>query len=203
MTASPPETRASLILRLQNAGDIAAWDEFAEIYAPVIYRTARRLGLQAADADDVVQEVLSAVARSVTGWLERDDRGAFRAWLFRIARNLSIDFLTRRKHRPWGVGGDDADKQFDEIEAARDISSHFDEEVQREIFMRASAVVRSRVNDATWQAFRRTAVLGESVEDVAADLGISKGGVYIARSRVMKRLQSVVKSFGDNSDDEV
>ncbi|TWT66701.1 RNA polymerase sigma factor [Allorhodopirellula solitaria] len=203
MTASPPETRASLILRLQDAADIAAWEEFAEIYAPVIYRTARRLGLQAADADDVVQEVLSAVARSVAGWLERDDRGAFRAWLFRIARNLSIDFLTRRKHRPWGVGGDDAEKHFDEIEAARDISSHFDEEVQREIFMRASAVVRSRVSDVTWQAFQRTAVLGESIEDVAADLGISKGSVYIARSRVMKRLQSVVKSRRDNSNDEV
>ena len=85
MTSSPPETRDSLILRLQDANDIVAWDEFAEIYAPVVYRSARRIGLQSADADDVVQEVLAAVARSVKDWIARSDRGAFRAWLFRIA----------------------------------------------------------------------------------------------------------------------
>ena len=71
MTSSPPETRASLILRLQDANDIVAWDEFAEIYAPVVYRSARRIGLQSADADDVVQEVLAAVARSVKDWIAR------------------------------------------------------------------------------------------------------------------------------------
>ena len=104
MTVSPPETRASLILRLQDAADVVAWDEFAEIYAPVVYRSARRQGLQAADADNVVQEVLAAVAQSVTQWLQRDDRGPFRKWLFRIARNTAIDFLTRRKHRAWAEG---------------------------------------------------------------------------------------------------
>ena len=203
MTSSPPETRASLILRLQDAADIAAWDEFAEIYAPVVYRSARRLGLQAADADDVVQEVLSAVARSVSGWLDRDDRGAFRAWLFRIARNLSIDLLTRRKHRPWAAGGDEAARHLNEVEAESDVSSHFDAEVRREIFMRASQAVRSCVSETTWQAFHRTAVLGESIESVAADLNLSTGSIYIARSRVMKRLQNAVKSFDERSHDEM
>ena len=78
---------------------MVAWDEFAEIYAPVVYRSARRQGLQSADADDVVQEVLAAVAQSVTQWLQRDDQGLFRKWPMRIARNTAIDFLTRRKHR--------------------------------------------------------------------------------------------------------
>ena len=66
MPISPPDTRASLILRLQDATDVAAWDEFAEVYAPAVYRSARRMGLQAADADDCAQEVLASVARSVT-----------------------------------------------------------------------------------------------------------------------------------------
>ncbi len=138
MTSSPPETRASLVLRLQDGADIAAWDEFAEIYTPVVYRSARRLGLQAADADDVVQEVLSAVARSVTDWIARDDRGAFRAWLFRIARNTAIDYMTRRKHRPWASGGDEAARQLNEVEAAADVASQFDLEVRCELFTRAS-----------------------------------------------------------------
>lgn len=203
MNDSPSETRSSLILRLQDAADIAAWDEFAEIYAPAIFRSARRLGLQAADADDVVQEVLSAVARSVADWLDRDDRGAFRAWLFRIARNLSIDFLTRRKHRPCGIGGEEAAKQLADLKVNQYISSDFDEELQREMFNRASGIVRSLVSNSTWQSFHRTAVLGESIDKVATDLGISKGSVYISRSRVMKRLQVAVSSFGKRIDDEV
>lgn len=202
MTASPPETRASLILRLQDAADIVAWDEFAEIYAPVVYRSARRLGLQPADADDVVQEVLSAVAQSVKDWIVRDDRGAFRAWLYRIARNTAIDYLTRRKHRPWANGGEAA-RQLDQIEAKGDVSSQFDVEVRREIFARASDKVRSQVSDTTWQAFHRTAVLGQPIEAVAAQLNVSPGSIYIARSRVMKRLQNAVKSFEEISNDEM
>ena len=201
MTASPPETRASLILRLQDAADITAWDEFAEIYAPVVYRSARRLGLQAADADDVVQEVLSAVARSVTEWVGRDDRGVFRAWLYRIARNTAIDFLTRRKHQPLAGGGAEAARHLQALEATEEVSSQFGMEVRREIFERASELIRSKVSDTTWQAFHRTTVLGQSIEAVAAQLDVSPGSIYIARSRVMKRLQIAVKSFEEISND--
>lgn len=69
MIPSPPETRASLIVRLRDAADVAAWDEFVAIYGPLVYRLALRQGLQAADADDVVQQVFAAVAQSVHHWL--------------------------------------------------------------------------------------------------------------------------------------
>jgi RNA polymerase sigma-70 factor (ECF subfamily) len=74
-------TRASLILRLQDAEDMAAWDEFAKIYGPVVFNVATSRGFQAADADNLVQEVFLAVASSISNWLQRDDRGSFRAWL--------------------------------------------------------------------------------------------------------------------------
>ncbi len=80
-------TRASLTLRLQNADDVEAWDEFAGIYGPVIYQVALSRGFQAADAENLVQEVLMAVAESVTQWLKQEERGSFRAWLPRITRN--------------------------------------------------------------------------------------------------------------------
>ena len=72
MPPSPPETRASLILRLQNQEDIVAWEEFVEIYSPVVFRLAIRHGLQPADADDLVQDVSISVARSVGKWLDRE-----------------------------------------------------------------------------------------------------------------------------------
>ena len=193
----------SLIARLQDPDDIAAWDNFLDLYAPIIYRSARRLGLQTADADDVVQEVLTAVTRSVSRWIKRDDRGPFRAWLFRIARNKSIDFLTRRKHRPWATGGDVAAQQLNHVPAPADVSSQFDFELRRTIFVQASEIVRSRVSETTWEAFHRTSVLQEPIEDVAKQLGVSVGSVYISRSRVMKRLQNEVKSFEEQSHGEM
>src|SRR5688572_21825063 len=89
MLSSPPDTRASLILRLPNAADVAAWDEFVAVYEPLVFRLALGRGLQPADADDLVQEVFSAVANQVGEWLQRMDRGSFRAWLLRIARNIA------------------------------------------------------------------------------------------------------------------
>lgn len=201
MPISLPETRASLILRLENAADVAAWDEFAEIYAPVVYRSARRLGLQAADAEDCVQEVLTAVANSVSRWLEREDRGTFRGWLFRIARNTAIDFLSRRKHRPLGAGGDEALAQLEQLIASPEVTGHFDWEYRREVFRRASEIVRQRVGESSWQAFYRTWVTQRSVQEVAKELETSVGSVYIARSRVMKRLRETVNLIEESNHD--
>jgi RNA polymerase sigma-70 factor (ECF subfamily) len=182
---------------------VAAWEQFVAIYAPAIYRTARRLGLQAADAEDCVQEVLAAVSVSVTKWIQRDDRGPFRSWLFRIARNTATDFLTRRKHRLWTKGGTLAIGQLGEHDAEATVPDYLESEYRREIFLRSSKIVRTQVSESTWQAFYRTSVLQQSPAEVAEALGMTPGSVYIARSRVMKRLQQLVKSFEELADDQV
>jgi RNA polymerase sigma-70 factor, ECF subfamily len=185
-------------LRLPDAADVAAWDEVVSIYGPLVYRMGLRHGLQSADADDLVQEVFSAVARSVSQWLERSDRGKFRAWLLRIARNTAINFLTRRRHRPLGVGGDDALDRLAEIPAPDDeLSSEFDLEYRREVFRWAADRAEEAVTPITWQAFWLTHVDGRSIAEVAEHLGISTGNVYIGRSRVMSRLKELTKQFED------
>ncbi|QDV25724.1 RNA polymerase sigma factor [Aureliella helgolandensis] len=194
MIPSPPETRASLILRLPNAADVAAWDELIEIYGPLVFRLGIRSGLQAADADDLVQEVFAAIARSVSDWLERADRGRFRAWLFRIARNTAVNQLTRRATRTWGTGGNEATQRLAEVpQSLSDLPSEFDLEYRREVFSWAAAKVRDCVSVTTWQAFWMTHVEGVSIPVAARRLGITVGTVYVARSRVMNRLQELVK----------
>src|SRR3954467_4923767 len=95
--ASSPQTRPSLLVRIRDAGDRAAWLQFVEIYAPLVYRFARQRGLQDADAADLAQEVLQAVAAAGRR-LEYDPaRGTFRGWLFTVARNRLHNFLARRR----------------------------------------------------------------------------------------------------------
>jgi RNA polymerase sigma-70 factor (ECF subfamily) len=184
-----------LIRRLPDAADARAWDEFVQVYGPLIYRLARKRGLQPADADDVVQQVLAAVVRSVEEWLARRDRGPFRAWLLTIARNLAVNTLARPHSRSIAAGGSDNVQRLAGYAAGCEEDGWFDLEYRREVFRWAAEQVRSEVALRTWQAFWLTAVEELPTAVVAEQLKMTEGSVYVARSRVMARLQAVVRNI--------
>src|SRR4051794_17515542 len=102
--ADIPPTRVSLLLRLRDPQDGAAWRDFVERYAPVIYGYLHKQGLQDADAADLVQDVLVAVAGAV-GRLEYDPaKGSFRNWLFTIVRRRLINWRNAQASRVQASG---------------------------------------------------------------------------------------------------
>src|SRR3954470_13883371 len=98
MSESIP-TRSSLLVRLRDPRDEQAWAEFVEIYTPLILRVAMQTGLQRSDADDLAQEVFRVVAGAIGRWDPDPKQGTFRGWLFRVARNLSLNVLASRKRQ--------------------------------------------------------------------------------------------------------
>ena len=189
-----PETRASLILRLRESSDVEAWNEFAEIYQPLVYRLARQKGLQDADAQEVTQEVMTRVARAINGWEPDRKLGTFRGWLYRISKNMVIQFLRTQNRMP-RTAGTPSENQI--IEGKPDGGAgpdeEFDSEFERQTFAWAAKKIESGFSEKTWSAFWRTAVENETVDVVANDLQMSRGAVYIARSRVIARLRETIQ----------
>lgn len=199
MPLSSPETRDSLLLRLRDAGDVSAWNEFVELYGRVLFQVARRRGFQTADAENLVQEVLFAVAKSIAKWIERPDRGRFRAWLLGIARNEAADMLTRRATRPLGRDGERAAMTLDALAAPEPISSQLDFEYERAVFQWAATKVRDQVAELTWQAFWLTHIEGLSIEEAARRLRTQPANIYVGRSRVMARIKACVGLYSDSA----
>lgn len=195
MVDTPP-TRESLILRLPTAGDAAAWQEFAAIYEPLVYRFARRRGLQDADARELVQNVFVAVARAVSNWRPDPNRGKFRTWLFRIARNQLINLVSKRRDVK-GSGRSSALLSLQQI-VDRNSDQEMELDYRRELFRAAAIVVRKQFQASTWQAFWKTTIDGMSIEDAVAELGMSACSIYIARSRVVHRLRETIQQWENN-----
>jgi RNA polymerase sigma-70 factor (ECF subfamily) len=186
-----PLTRASLLVKLRDGSNHAAWQEFMNLYGPVVYGFARKRGLQDADAADLMQDVMRSVASAI-GRLDYDPtRGTFRGWLFTITRNRIFNFLSASRLRPQG-SGDSGTNQLLESHPANDGVDIWDVEYERRLASLAMQRVKQEFQDNTWKAFWLTAVEGKAAADVSREIGLSTGAIYVAKSRVLARLKEEV-----------
>ncbi len=188
-------TNPSLLIRIRNQGDHRAWSQFVEIYQPLIQSFARKQGLQEADAADLTQETLRAVARAIER-LDFDPRkGSFRGWLFTVVRNKLRNFLDAQRRQVRGTGDTGMQHVLEALPSPEGSQEEWDREFERRQFGWAAEQVRTEVQPATWQAFWQTAVEGKSGEEVARSLGMSVAAVYLAKSRTMAKLKAVIRQL--------
>ena len=192
-----PPTRATLLLRLRDANDKAAWAEFVDLYAPLVYGYVRKQGLQDADAADLTQEVLGAVAGAV-GRLEYDPCAApFAIGCSRWCGG-SCQTCAAQSIRSLGSGDEAVHRRMEQCPAPAATESEWDAEWEERVFAWACVQVRRDVTDTTWQAFWRTAIDDQPGKQVAGDLGLSVAAVYCASSRVLARLKELVQSVQES-----
>lgn len=194
--AEAPATRVTLLNRIRDTADTAAWAEFARLYGPVVYGFARKRGLQDADAADLVQDVLRSVARNAHRIDYDPKRGTFRGWLYTVTRNKVYNFLSANKNRPKAGGDGAAQDRLEQLAGKPDeAEAEWELEYQRRLSAKAMERVKHEFQPNTWQAFWGTAVEGRSAAEVGSELKMTSGAVYVAKSRVLARLRDEVQQL--------
>ncbi|HZL88364.1 MAG TPA: sigma-70 family RNA polymerase sigma factor [Pirellulaceae bacterium] len=180
-------TQPSLLVRIRDPRDAAAWNQFLEIYAPLVHGFLCKQGLQDADAADVTQEVLRTVSQSIGRWDYDPQRGKFRGWLLSVVHSRLGDFRRRQQRHQAAIHA--AVEVAGLHSADNNSSAEWDRDYERQLFHAAASQVRGDFSEASWRAFWLAAVEGNPAQEIAKSLGISAAAVYLAKARVMARIR--------------
>jgi RNA polymerase sigma-70 factor (ECF subfamily) len=189
---NPLDTRATLLVRIRDPQDQAAWREFVDLYMPLLHSYAVKMGFQDADAADAAQETLLRVTNAIGSMQYQSSKGSFRGWLLTVLRNTLRLHASRCKQHARGTG-DTGVLELLREQPDRQQLDLWEREYQLWMFHWAAKRVQSSYQPTTWRAFWETTVEGKSIPCVAQELGISTGAVYIARSRVLASLRQEIE----------
>ncbi len=183
-------TRASLLLRLTDRSDAEAWSEFHKLYAPLLYRYARRRGLSRDDAEEIRDRCLEVVTRKMPTLEYDKERGGFKNWLRRVADNKVVDFLRKRRERK-------ADTE--EIRALPDAGPSpaeiWEQSWRNEHLKHCVEKARGHVSERNFRVFRMLLQENCAVEEVCKSLSLNPNQVYKAKARVLKHVSRMMTDF--------
>lgn len=190
-------TTTKLLDALHDLNNEPVWSQFDARYRPVIAGLARRLGLSADEAEDVAQQSLSEFVRSYRDGKYDRTKGRLSSWLLGIAHHSAIRVL--RMKRPAD------DESVSEVADEPSLRSLWDEERDRDILMRAIAILRDQatVDPRTLLAFELSALRGVPAAETASQCGMTVEQVYVVRSRLTKRLRELVLSMTAAFEDDI
>jgi RNA polymerase sigma factor (sigma-70 family) len=176
------QTRSTLLVRLRDHADDAAWGCFDRLYRPMLMGYARRRGLAEADAEDVAQQCVQAVVEQISAYAHA---GSFRAWLRGIAEHKVADRF--RARREAAMGSDEW-----EARGGEDAAAMWDREWTVAHLRYCAEAVRREVAEETYAAFIGYAVEGRAAQAVGAGLGMTANQVYVAKHRVLRRIRDMM-----------
>lgn len=184
-------TSVSLLERLRHADDHEAWGRFVRVYTPLLLGWARRAGLQACDADDLLQEVF-LLLRQELPQLQYDPTRSFRAWLKTVTANKLRNLRSRRAAQT--IAGNDS--ALARVPDAEDPVEGFDlKEHQDALIRRALRVMQKDFEPHVWKAVWEFVACGRPAKEVAREFGMTPGAVYAAKLRVINRLREEFKGM--------
>ena len=186
-------TPASLIERLRDQTDEGAWTQFVKLYTPFLLYWARRVGLQASDAADLVQDVLLLLYQKLPEFTY-DPQHSFRAWLRTVLLNK---WREQHRRRPHGPGLETGDEILSDLTDPDALAAFGEAEHRQYLVQRALQLMQTDFQPATWRAFWEHVVAGRPAAEVARELGLTVKAVYLGKARVLRRLRHELNGLLD------
>jgi RNA polymerase sigma-70 factor (ECF subfamily) len=187
-----PDTPASLLERLRDPAADEAWATFVDLYTPLLYHWANRVGLRDPDAADLVQDVFVLLLRKLPDF-QYDARKGFRNWLRTVTLNRWRE-LRRRRHPSVEAAGD---VTLDDLPAPDGDEPFWERDYRQHVARRVLLVMQREFEPAAWKACWECVVAGRPAADVGKELGLSPGAVRVAKFRVLSRLRHELEGLLD------
>ncbi len=182
-------TRQSLLLRAQT-GDSTSWEHLVALYQPLIRHWLSRQSIAPQDAEDLVQEVLLTLHRELPRFQHAGRTGSFRSWLRTITVNCARAFCRAGRCRVEAAGGSGFLETLQQLDdPSSELARAWDVEHDQQVCRRLLQILEQDFEPNTIQAFRRLVFDGASGAEVAGELGMSRAAVFMAQSRVLRRLR--------------
>ncbi|HEY5912625.1 MAG TPA: sigma-70 family RNA polymerase sigma factor [Verrucomicrobiae bacterium] len=193
-------TRQSLLSRLKDWEDDESWKEFFDTYWKLIYNTAIKAGLRDAEAQDVVQETVLAVSKSMRKFRYDPAVGPFKGWLLKTTRwKISDHFNRVRKKDVSSPKTPDRDSEGTATvervvdPASLDLDAAWEADWQKNLFDSALEHVKRKVRPKTFQLFELCVIKEWPVSKITRTLGVNMFKVHLARHRVSKMIEKEVR----------
>lgn len=182
-------THASLLARLVGRQDEEAWRDFCARYSDLIRGFAQRRGVQGVDCDDVLQDVLVKLTRSMPSFRYDPAKGKFRSYLKTVVLRCIIDISFQKRG---GQRVRDIEREIRSASQDEDAEAAWEIEWRRYHLRQAMRVVETEFNARDVAAFRAYGIDGQDVDGVAQVSSMTTDQVYKAKSRILKRLCGLV-----------
>ena len=191
-------TSKSLLAKARECSDHDAWRRLIDLYAPLIEKWIRPHVAQRADAEDLVQEVMTTLVRELPRFHHNQRPGAFCAWLRTIVVHRFAAHWERRDRLQSRAAGSNTSEALSQLaDPTSSLCRSWDEEHDRHVTRSLLASIRLEFQPATWRAFERQVQEGKPASEVAEELGLSVNAVLIAKSRILKRLREKATGLVD------
>jgi RNA polymerase sigma-70 factor (ECF subfamily) len=185
-------TSLSLLQRLRQPAAEEAWARFVRLYTPLLYHWARGVGLSAPEGADLVQDVLTVLVRKLPEFAY-DPAGSFRSWL----RAVTLNKWRENQRRPTLPLEPVNPESLANLPSPESAAAFEEAEYHQYLVHRAMELMKAEFQPETWQACWACVVDGRSAAEVARELGLSLNAVYLAKSRVLRRLHQELKGLLD------
>ena len=172
-------------------GDNSAFEALMEKHMGIIYNIALRMTANQDDAEDMTQEIMIKIFRSLGSF---KGNSKFSTWIYRVAVNTCLDELKKKKNKKHlsldaEISGDDGENQ---IEIKDDSPSPEKLAEQNELRDMVAAAVKL-LSDEHRAVIVLRDIRGMSYSEIAGILGCSDGTVKSRISRARAQLKMILE----------